>query len=297
MKYIYKILKGILIGLGGILPGVSGGMIAASFNVYKELIEALDGLTKTPIKAIISVWEYVLGIAIGVLLGILLIATVFVRFPIPITMLFIGLILGGIPETTNELKGKKLNWKHYLTMAIMMGVMIGLLFLNNIAVVDLGFFQYILTGFLIAISLIIPGLSGTMILLAIGIYDFIMVDVISAFIEAVATFDFSLILELSPPIITIGLSGLISLILLAKPLAYLLKNKDSYFNIAVLGILIVSPFNIMWSLYQDDKYTDKFSSIGIWTVLISIMLFVIGGYLAFKMAKLSNKGDEIENDG
>lgn len=285
---ILKIIKGILVGLGGILPGVSGGMIAASFNVYEELIGALDDFTKKPIKAIISIWEYLIGIAIGVLLGIILIATIFARFPIPITLLFIGLILGGIPEITNKLKGQKLNYKHYLTAIVMIGLMIGLLFLKELTVANLGFFQYLLAGFLIAVSLIVPGLSGTMILLALGIYINIM-DTIKLFINSVFTFDIRNALSLSPAILLIGLAAVITLIGLAKPINYLLKNKSSYFNIAVLGILVVSPFNIIWSLYQDNDYGSSFNNVGALTIISSIILFVIGLILALKLSSLANK--------
>ena len=57
MKRILKILKGALIGLGSILPGVSGGMIAAAFNVYEDLINALDTFTKKPIKAVLLIYR------------------------------------------------------------------------------------------------------------------------------------------------------------------------------------------------------------------------------------------------
>lgn len=289
---ILKILKGILVGLGGILPGVSGGMIAASFNVYEELVGALDDFTKKPIKAVINIWEYLVGIVVGVLLGIILITTIFDKFPIPITLLFIGLILGGIPEIKNKLKFKELNYKHYLTMGIMVALMIGLLFLKEVTVANLGFFQYILAGFLIAVSLIVPGLSGTMILLALGIYINIIKDTIKLFINSIFTFDISSALSLSPPIILIGLAAVITLIGLAKPINYLLKNKSNYFNIAVLGILVVSPFNIIWSLYRDVIYGASFNNIGALTIIASLILFIIGLVLALYLAKLANKKQE-----
>lgn len=290
MKTIIKILKATLVGLGGILPGVSGGMIAASFNIYEDLIEALSEFTKRPVKAVLGIWEYLVGIALGVLLGIVVIATVFTAFPIPITFLFIGLILGGIPDITKSIE-KPLKWQHYLTSAIMIAIMVSLLFIKQFTVVDLGFFQYILAGFLIATSLVVPGLSGTMILLALGIYDFIMVDTIKGFIDVVFKFDIKGALALAPQIIIIGISGLVSLILLAKPINYFLKNKQTYFNMAILGILVVSPINIIFSLYKDDKYSDKFNNIGALVIISSIVLFIAGLVLALKLAKMSEKGD------
>src|SRR5690606_17094175 len=98
MNNLVKMLKGILIGIGAILPGVSGGMIAAAFNIYDKLITALDQLTRQPIKAVLSIWQYLVGIAVGILIGFLIVASIFSYVPIPATLLFIGLILGGIPE-------------------------------------------------------------------------------------------------------------------------------------------------------------------------------------------------------
>src|SRR5690606_15126824 len=126
---IKKILQGSLVGIGSILPGVSGGMIAAAFNIYSELIDALDRLTKEPIKAVLSIWEYLVGIALGILVGFVTIAYIFYLIPIPLTLLFIGLILGGISEIYYLAKTDKISVKSILIVAITAIIMISLTFI------------------------------------------------------------------------------------------------------------------------------------------------------------------------
>ena len=110
-----------LIGVGAILPGVSGGMIAAAFNIYS--VDEFDKVTKTPIRAVLSIWEYILGILLGVL-GFLVIAYVFYLIPIPSTLLFIGLILGGIPEIYKLAEEKTRKFKPIIMFSLTFILMI-----------------------------------------------------------------------------------------------------------------------------------------------------------------------------
>lgn len=295
MKSIIKIFKGTLVGLGSILPGISGGMIATVFNIYEELIIALNKVVKTPFKAIISIWEYLIGVIVGIALGIVLVATIFKLYPIPITMLFIGFILGGIPSILGETKGKTKNWYHYLTGVIMGLVMLSVLFLrpNNIGLIESPqiYFVYGLIGFLIALPIVVPGVSGTMILMALGLYSY-MTDVLSEFIKALVTFNGQGIISNLLPTVTIAISAFVGLLLFSKVIYYFLKNHKLAFNMAILGILFVSPVNILWTLYVDNDGIVE--SIGWLNVISSIILFTLGVLTAYKTSKLgNNKGDEI----
>ncbi|VEU80000.1 DUF368 domain-containing protein [Haploplasma axanthum] len=296
MKIFLKVLKGILVGLGSILPGLSGGMIAASFNIYKDLIEALNGFIKKPIKSVLSIWEYLVGIFIGVAVGFILIATVLKLFPIPITMLFVGLIIGGIPEIYNGIKNKEKKWYHYLVMVVMMVIMIVLLTLKPADMVSIGapkiYFVYILIGVLTALTLIIPGLSGTMILMALGFYTY-MTTTVADFIKYVITLDISNALSNLSAVAIMALSGFIALIIFSKLLHYVLKKYELVFNMAIFGILLVSPINIIWTLQIEDE--GIFTNLSVWTYVFSILSLIVGVIGAYKMFKLGKKVEE-ENE-
>lgn len=296
MKRILKILKGALIGLGSILPGVSGGMIAAAFNVYEDLINALDTFTKKPIKAILSIYEYLIGIFIGIALGFLVIGTVLKHFPLPTTMLFLGFIIGGIPKFINNVRKESLNYRHYLTAIIASLIILSVLLLNpselsNIST-PLIYVYYVLIGFFVAISLIIPGLSGTMILMALGVYTFFITNV-SDFIKGIFNLDFNAILNGLPIIIIIGIAGFITLILLSKGINKVLKNKRTYFKMAVLGILLVSPINILYTLNYENS--EIFQQLGFYDIIFGILTLLIGatgGYLLMKKEEGETNGLE-----
>lgn len=297
MKIITKVFKGTLIGLGSILPGVSGGMIAAAFNIYEDLVSALSNIVKTPIKAFLSIWEYLIGIGIGILLGVIVIATVFKAFPIPITLLFIGLILGGIPSLIKDIKNERKKWFDYLIMIIMIILMISALLLKPGATQDVNLFEYALIGLLIAIPLIVPGLSGTMILMSLGLYTG-FIDVVYGFINELFKFNISSAFTYVPKLTIMGITVLVSLFIISKLISYVLKKHRISFNMAILGILVVSPINILWSLYLDVDYTESFSKIGPWTIVVSIILLVFGCISAYLMANKSRKEelvDEVEN--
>ena len=104
MNHLIKIIKGSLVGMGSILPGVSGSMIAAVLNIYQDLIEALNAFTKHPIQSIVKVWQYIVGVFVGLGLGFIFISTFLDVAPIPLSLLFIGFIIGAIPGLKKEIK-------------------------------------------------------------------------------------------------------------------------------------------------------------------------------------------------
>lgn len=293
MKIIVKILKGILIGLGSILPGVSGGMIAASFNVYEDLVNALDKFIKEPIKSVLKIWEYLIGIAIGIGIGFILIATVLKMFPIPITMLFIGLIIGGIPSFIKEIKNEDKKPHHFIVMIISGLLILSVLLLKPTEVNSVStpvlYLIYIIIGLFVALSLIIPGLSGTMILMAMGIYTF-FTSTIADFIVEVLKLNIGNAIVYLPAIMVIGISGFITLIVSSKLISKILTKHRLSFNMAILGILFVSPFNILWTLRLENK--GVFNELKALDYILSFIALIIGFILAYKLIANEKEGNE-----
>ena len=247
-----EIFKGLFIGLGAILPGISGSMIAASFNVYDKLIAALNSFTKTPINAIRSVWQYILGIIIGILVGIYLISTIFNIIPIPITLFFIGLIIGSIPKIyyLTNLKNDKYNG--IITAIISFLIMILINFIPNSQgfSLDGNIFMWIIIGFLIALALITPGFSVATLLLMIGGY-FPLIGLAKVLMKAVIDFDFNVIMNHILSVIILLISIIASLIILGKIInKVIIKYKDRFYQI-VLGLTIAAPINILIELNDE----------------------------------------------
>ncbi|WP_162146784.1 undecaprenyl phosphate translocase family protein [Acholeplasma granularum] len=285
---IKKILQGFLVGVGAILPGVSGGMIAAAFNIYSKLIESLDQITKKPIKAVLNIWEYLVGILLGILIGFLGIAYIFYLIPIPLTLLFIGLILGGIPEIYNLSKPTSKKIMPYIIIFVTMILMLSLtIFGSNITQKDTLNTNYILwfvVGILLAVSLIVPGLSGTMLMLMIGYYGPLIL-VGKNLIESVLTINFDLFYGNVLQVLFVAFGVVFAFIVLGKVFNYVLKRFPKTFYQIVLGIVTIAPINIIFSLNDDLKTHENpvyiFNIQENWYMwLIGIAFIPLGIYVA-----------------
>ncbi|MBN2268215.1 MAG: DUF368 domain-containing protein [Acholeplasmataceae bacterium] len=253
MNHLIKIIKGSLVGMGSILPGVSGSMIAAIFNIYQSLVNALNDFTKHPFKAIKSVWHYIVGIVIGLFIGFFVIKLFLDIAPLPITLLFIGFILGAIPSIIQRIKVTKTKWHHFLVLGVSMMVMLLMAFIQeNTTTGSQEYFIVFIIGMITAVALIIPGLSGATMLMALGFYQKLL-DLISDLLRGVALLDFSLVLNKIPLFLLLVLGVIIGLIIMGKVMFVLLQKYQKHFYMAVLGIVIVSPFNILFTLEQNTN--------------------------------------------
>ena len=138
MKNIILMLKGMVIGVANIIPGVSGGTLMITLGLYEEIINTISHLFKNFKKNL----KFILPIAIGMVISILLLSKVISlcldKYPFPTTFFFIGLILGGIPllwRKASAAKGKIGNW---IVFIITFGIVLTFAFLKSgDAVVDL----------------------------------------------------------------------------------------------------------------------------------------------------------------
>lgn len=287
--YMIKIIKGSLVGLGSILPGISGSMVATILKIYEELVIALNRFTKKPISAILSIWQYLLGILLGYVIGFFIISLLFNAFPIPFTLLFIGFILGSIPTVSAETKDTKKLWHHYLVMVLAILMMISFMFVQE-STASTGNWTYFLIvfliGFITAASLITPGLSAATLLMALG-YFHILIGLVDDVIRALITFNFQEILPYIPMLLALVLGVLVGMIVMGKLMYFILKRFKMHFYIAVLGIIIISPFNILFELNastEDNIYTQRWY---LWFIggILCIIGFLSTYYLATKGPK------------
>jgi len=297
MKSIIKVIKGGLIGMGNILPGISGSMIAVILNVYKELIVALNSLFTHPIQAIKSVWQYVVGVVIGILFGLLVVSYLLEVAPLPVTLLFVGFIIGAIPTLYNQFKGTKIEWHHIVVFVIAVLMMLSVLFITESSSSVHGFWyniSVILVGVIYAIAMIIPGLSGATMLMAFGFYS-ILLTMVTEFKDALVTLDFNAFFGQLPMLLLLILGALIGLVVMGRLMAYFMKKYPKHFIVAVLGIVVVSPINILVLLQRES--TGNVYDKPWYIYLISLIAFAAGIWLTLMLAKSNKKGKgEIEND-
>ena len=177
LSFLYDVLRGVGIGVAFIIPGFSGGSVAALLGVYERIVSAVADIFKHFKKSIVTLLPILLGMIIGIAALILPIQWGLHHYPIPTVTLFVGLALGGIPSVGEKLKGAKFNWKYALALIIPLLAAAALCFLPLAGDVNLlelnvgGYFLLILIGIVGSSALVVPGISGSMLLLIFGYYN------------------------------------------------------------------------------------------------------------------------------
>ena len=231
-KYIVLILKGVLVGFGAIMPGISGGTLCVAFGMYSILLDALSHPGRTFRNHGGEILSFLLGAAIG-FVGLSGVAGWLMKINAQaVTCVFIGFILGTIPELWRYAGEKGRNGKSYTALVIGFILMITtLILLRSVNSITLspGIGSFIICGIVWGISFIVPGLSSSTLLLFFGLYQ--------PMLEGIAKFSVSVLLPL-----LIGIA--ICLIVLPKAVKKLYSRWYSVVSHIVLGIVIASTVSI-----------------------------------------------------
>lgn len=177
MRIIKKTIVGFCLGAACILPGISSGVICVLFGIYEKLINSILCFFKSPIDSI----KFLLPLAIGGFIGFFSLGNVLNLlinlYPLQLNSIFIGLILGCIPALFKKInKKEQFNKKNLLFFFISSILAICLtLFENNYSNImtssNFSNFYLIISGIFMSIGIVVPGISSTLILVSLGIYN------------------------------------------------------------------------------------------------------------------------------
>ena len=277
LSWLTRIIKGIVIALGFILPGISGGVLAAILGIYERMI----GFLAHPFKDFKENVLYFIPVAIGMLLGIGLfsypIEYLLENYQVFVLWSFAGTIIGTIPsllkESTRESDRDKIDLAWFWTTFIISGI--GLYALNFVVgILTPSFFNFILAGSLLALGVLVPGLSPSNLLLILGLY--------APMLTGFKTFD------LFGTFLPIGIGTGATLIIFSKLMDYALNNYHSRVYHFIIGIVLSSTILI---LIPNAGNTESIQYIGLSLVnyvLISFF-FALGIWMGIWMSKLEDK--------
>ena len=231
-KLFMQLLQGALIGLGAVLPGISGGVLCVVFGIYKPVMELLANPFrnfKTHVPKLIPI---IIGMGVG-FLGIAKVLSFFLdKFPTQSVCLFVGLIGGMLPSLFREAgeQGRsKFSWIALaIAAACIFALLTGLKVLN--VTIDPNFAWYIFCGVCLALSVIAPGMSFSTLLMPLGLYE--------PFVAGIGNFDFSIL-------IPAGIGALATVILFAKAIDSLFNHHYSVSFHAIVGIVIAATIMII----------------------------------------------------
>ncbi|HJN05031.1 MAG TPA: DUF368 domain-containing protein [Bacteroidales bacterium] len=259
-SYFIFILKGMAVGLANIIPGVSGGTIALITGIFERLINAIKSfgittltlLIKGKFKAFAEKTDlyFLISLFVGVIISLVAIAHIFgllfEKYPVFIWSFFFGLILASV-----YFVGKTItNWKISVVISFIVGTIIAILFaFFSPASQDDNFFYLILCGVVAVCSMILPGLSGSFVLILMGNYQLVAID-------AINNRDINILLP-----VLIG--AIIGLVTFSHIIAWVFKKyKDQ--TIGVLTGFILGSLVIIWpwKIPIEKMFGDKLKPIG-----------------------------------
>ena len=280
---IKNLLKGMVIGLANIIPGVSGGTMAVSMGIYDKLIHCLTHLFKELKESIKFLIPILLGAAIALVGLSFIITPAFEHFPLQTNGLFIGLIVGGLPAVWKKVKGNKIKISHGIAFLIFFVLVIGMAAMGETegqaADLTLSVWSVIklfLVGVLASATMVIPGVSGSMILLVIGYYNPI-VATIKEFVEALVSFNMPEILRCCGILISMGIGIIVGIFVIAKIIEIIFEKFPLQAFWAIIGLIVASPFAILM--------VSEIGVITVLAVLTSLVTFAIGFVIAMKLGE------------
>lgn len=227
------LLEGVLVGFGAILPGISGGTLCVVFGMYRPIIELLSDLKKGLKRYWLMLGVFVLGIGVGFvgLSGIA--AWLLEKNTTLVTCAFVGFIIGTVPELWRDAGEQGRTKGSYLALFVGFAVMLGILALFKTQIsltVTPDLVGYLLCGIFWGLSLIIPGLSSSSLLLFFGLYQ--------PMLAGISSFDFGVLIPMA-----IGMAACI--LLLSKAVGFAYKKQYSIVSHGVLGIVAATAIMIL----------------------------------------------------
>ena len=295
--FLLDILRGVAIGIAFIIPGFSGGSVAAILGIYEKLVGAIADFFKHFKSSFLILLPIVLGMLLGVAALILPIRWGLENFPIPTVSLFVGLALGGLPSITPKLKGEppaKPSWKHFLACALSLAAAASLCFLPIGREVDLfhlnvgGYLLLVLIGIVGSAALVVPGISGSMLLLIFGYYNPVVRLITENLLHGQQVGICILVLFC----LAVGLVvGFFRISMLMK---FLLKKfpRGTYF--AIVGFIVGSVPAAYVSVIRGSG-NMLFSNPWYWVV--SAVMLLVGFALSFALVLWSKKSQKGRGDG
>jgi len=270
------IIKGMIIGIGQIIPGVSGGMLAITLGVYEKGINAISNIFKDIKDNIKFLFSVGIGILISVIFFSKIIKYSLINFYLPTMLLFIGLILGGLPSLITEIKNYRANTninKFITTIIFILIIFLSSINSNNNTNLNISFLNYLIffiIGIIYAATMVIPGVSGTAIMMMIGYYETI-INIISNLNN------FSKTLANIRIIIPFVIGLIFGIIIISKLMNYLLSKHKIKTYYAILG-LVLSSVVVMFLQTIKSNYT-------ILNIIISLLFLNIGYFISKKLEK------------
>lgn len=280
---IKDVLKGMVIGIANIIPGVSGGTMMVSMGIYDKLIYCITHLFSEFKKNIKFLLPIVVGMAIAVVGSSFTIEKLFAFFPFQTSLFFVGLVVGGLPLMCKNVKGHKIKAGHIVTGLFFFLLVVGMALLGetegNAANLSFDLVNVIIlfvVGVIAAATMVIPGVSGSMVLLLLGYYNPI-ISSINNFIRSLVGMDMPGILKGMGILVPFGIGVVVGIFAIAKFIEIIFNKFPLFAYWGIIGLIVASPFAIM--------LMGNFPAITAMSVVMGIIALAVGFVIAMKLGE------------
>lgn len=265
ISWVIRLVKGMLVGIGAIVPGLSGGVLMVIFGIYEPLIKFLANLKHKFVQNILFFLPVGIGGAIGVVAFSAVIDYAFSHFAAQFIWLFIGFIAGTLPSLWKTAGKEGRKSYHWIVLAIFaVGTFFFMRWMENISNVTMipSFLVWIMSGAIFSLGMIVPGMSPSNFLIYLGLYQ--------PMANGIKSLDFGVIIPLMIGVV-------LCILLFSKLVAWLFKKAYPFMYHFILGIVVGSTAAIIPS------------GVTGWTIAVCAVLCVLGGAASFALAKVDEK--------
>ena len=263
--WLLRLVKGVIIGIGFITPGLSGGVLAVVFGIYEPLMRFIANLKEKFIRNLLFFIPIGIGGVIGVVAFSAVVDWAFTHYAAQFIWLFIGFIAGTFPSLfKTAVKNGRKSWHWLLLLIVAAGMFLLMNWMETIKNVTLtpSFLNWLMSGALIGLGVVVPGMSPSNFLIYLGLYQ--------PMANGIKTLDLGVVIPLA-----LGL--ILCVFLFARLVSWLFSKAYTTMYHLILGIVIGSTLAIIPA------------GVSGWTIAVCAALFLLGFAASYALAKVDEK--------
>lgn len=295
--HFLNMLKGIGIGIANVIPGFSGGTMAVMLKIYDLFVYSFANIFNDFKNVVKKCWSLFVGILIGILFAMVVIVKLLEVIPFITIMFFVGLIFGSMPSIYEKVKKQKINIADIIGFIVAIGVIVALpLIPKTEAAAQYNIGVYIIMfamGIVCSSAMVIPGVSGSLVLMAFGYYAFFM-STMKEYLVNIFNFSLTNYWGMFITLVCFAIGCVIGLVFISKLITKLTEKYPKTVYYTILGLLVASPFSIIYATLTDASYTVIFD---FWAIFFSVISLALGLGLVY-LGEFFNKkyNKTIQND-
>ncbi|MDO4567465.1 MAG: DUF368 domain-containing protein [Clostridia bacterium] len=257
MRLLLNVIKGFVTGMAVMIPGVSAGSMAMSMGMYSAVLTLVSGKEPERKQTLPALIPYGAGILLGIVAFAFLLMALLTRFPLQTAMVFVGLILGGVPALTRTVKGTRFRLSHAAAFLTALAAMVLLLVFsggadnaNTLEPSVINFVIAMALGFVAAATMVIPGISGSAVMLIAGYY-YEVTNSIKELTEGVVTLNGGMVWESAFVLVPFALGAVAGVVLASKLIRRLLERVPVTTCWALIALMAASPAAVLLKIEVD----------------------------------------------